>query len=268
VTGAQPIGAWELMLASGFLLVAMGLSWALSLGLVRSLAVAAARAYLQLIALGLVLRLVFGASTPWVVVAILTLMMVVGAQTLVSRVKGAPRGLFLRGLGAIVVSGVTVTLAVTGLVVRVEPWYEPRYVIPIAGMVLGNTMNGIAVSLERLFGDLKNRELEIDALLALGARPWEVVHPSARTALRAGLIPTLNSMSAAGVVFIPGMMTGQVLAGTDPGVAAAYQIVVLLMISAATTLGSLLAVIAAYRKAFDREGCFVLAERPGSPGRK
>ncbi len=258
MTGAQPIGPLQLALASGFLVVAAGLSLALSLGLTRSLLVAGARAYLQLLALGLVLRWVFGVDSALVVLGILILMIAVAARTLVDRVQGAPRGLFLRGFGAIALSGFTVTFAVTGLVVGVDPWYEPRYVIPIAGMVVGNSLNGIAVCLERLFGDLRARRAEIETLLALGARPWETVLPSARAALRAGLIPTLNSMSAAGIVFIPGMMTGQVLSGTDPRVAAAYQIVVLLMISAATALGSITSLLAGYRRAFDREEQFVL----------
>lgn len=260
MSGAIPIGPGQLLLASGFLAAAAGLSLALALGLTRSILVAAARAYVQLLALGFVLRWVFGVGTPWLVLGILGGMIVVAAQTLTARLRGAPPGLFLRGLGALAVSGFTVTLAVTALVVRVDPWWEPRYVIPIGGMVIGNSLNGVAVCLDRLFADLRSRAREIEALLALGATPWETVLPSARSALRAGLIPTLNSMAAAGIVFIPGMMTGQVLSGTDPRVAAAYQIVVLLMISAATAVGSVLSLVAGYRRAFDREGRFVLGE--------
>jgi putative ABC transport system permease protein len=265
VTGAIPIGPWELALASGFLVAAAGLSLALSLGMVRPLLWSAARAYAQLIALGFALQWVFRVSNPWVVAGLLAAMMLFGAQTLLARVQGRPPGLFPRSLGAIALSGLAVTFAVTALVVGVEPWYEPRYVIPIAGMVVGNSMNGMALCLDRLFGDLRARSAQIETLLALGASPWEAVRPSARAAFRAGLIPTLNSMSAAGVVFIPGMMTGQVLSGTDPRVAAAYQIVVLLMISAATSLGAAIAVLGGYRKAFDAEERFVLeAQRPAA----
>jgi putative ABC transport system permease protein len=260
VTGAQAIGTWELVLASGFLLVAAGLSLALSLGLVRELLVAAGRTYLQLLALGFVLRWVFGVASPWLVGGILALMIVVATQTALRRVRHRPPKLFLSTLGALVLTGTIITLAVTGLIVRVEPWYLPRYVIPLAGMVIGNAMNGVAVSLERLFHDLAGRRPEILTLLALGATPWEVVRPSARAAVRSGLIPTINSMSAAGIVFIPGMMTGQVLSGTDPRIAAAYQIVVLLMIAAATAGASMLAVVAGYRRVFDVEARFTGGE--------
>jgi putative ABC transport system permease protein len=258
MNGAQPIGPWELVLASGFLLVAAGLSMALSLGLVRDLLIAAARTYLQLIALGFVLRWVFEVSSPWLVMGMVATMIGVAAQIAVNRVKHRPPGLFLTGLGALLLTGITVTLAVTGLIVRVEPWYLPRYVIPLAGMVVGNAMNGVSVSLDRLFHDLLAREAEIRTLLALGATPWEAVRTSARAALRSGLIPTINSMSAAGIVFIPGMMTGQVLSGTDPGIAAAYQIVVLLMIAAATATASMLAVVIGYRRSFDPDARFTL----------
>jgi len=258
VTGALPISPGSLALAAGFLLVAAGLSLAFSLGMVRPLLVAALRLYLQLIALGFVLRWVFDVSTPLLVLALLLLMAAVGTQTLLARLRGAPRGLFPGTLGSLTVSCFVVTFAVTAVVVRVEPWYEPRYVIPIAGMVIGNSLNGMALCLDRLFGDLRARAAEIEALLCLGATPWEAVRPSARTAFRSALIPTINSMSAAGIVFIPGMMTGQVLAGADPGVAAGYQIVVFLMISAATTIGSIAVVLVGHRAVFDAHERFTL----------
>ena len=169
MTGVQAIGPWELALASGFLLVAAGLSMLLSLGLVKDLLVAAARTYLQLLALGFVLRWVFSVGSPWLVVGIVMLMIGVAAHTAIGRVKHRPPGLLLGGLGALALTGFTVTLAVTGLIIRVEPWYLPQYVIPVAGMVVGNAMNGVAVSLERLFHDLLARDGEIHALLALGA---------------------------------------------------------------------------------------------------
>ncbi len=152
------------------------------------------------------------------------------------------------------------TLAVTELIIRVHPWYNPQYVLPIAGMVLGNSMTGISLALERLFGDLGRRSDEVRMLLALGASPWEASLPSIRAALTAGLIPTINAMNAVGIVSIPGMMTGQIIAGANPGKAARYQIVVMLMLSAATAIGSMMAVALAYHKSFDREARFVLPE--------
>ncbi len=272
-SGVIEIAPWQLGLATGFILAAAGLSLALSLGYIRSLLVATVRTFLQLFALGFALRWIFGVDSVWLVLAIVTLMMVLSAHTLLGRVTRAPPGIFPRVLNAVFFSGITVSFTVTALIVQVDPWYKARYVIPIAGMVVGNSMNGLALALERLFSDLREREDEIHAMLALGATTREAALPSIRTALTAGLIPTINSMSAVGIVFIPGMMTGQVLAGVDPSIAATYQIVVMLMISAASAIGAAIAVLTSFQRAFDGECRFVLAgdgagEPKRSPGRR
>ncbi len=229
----------------------------LSLGLEKDLAIATVRTYLQLIALGLVLRWVFGIDSPWLVIAILVVMVLMAAQIIVRRSPDAPGRIFASSAVAMGLTGFIVTFAVTGLIVQVEPWYEPRYVIPLAGMVLGNSMTGIALALERVFSDLDLREDELLALTALGATPWEAAHSSVRDALRAGLIPTINAMAAVGIVFIPGMMAGQILAGADPVTATGYQIVVMLMVAAATALGSVVAVMLTYKRRFDAHGAFL-----------
>lgn len=250
--------AWpQLALAAGFILITAVLSLALGLGLAKDLVIASARTYLQLLALGFVLRWVFAARLWWVVVALLGVMTVVATRIVLKRSPDAPPGLFGSAFFSMALTSVTVTFAVTALIIRVPVWYEPRYIIPIAGMILGNSMTGIALALERLFSDLDSRTGEILALTALGARRWELAGPSVRTSLRAGLIPTINAMAAAGIVFIPGMMTGQVLAGADPLEATKYQIVVMLMVSAATAVGSIMAVLLSYRRRFSADGVYL-----------
>jgi putative ABC transport system permease protein len=258
MTGVIEIAPWQLALSTGFILVAAALSLGLSLGFFRSLIVATVRTYLQLFVLGFALRWIFGVNEALLVLAVLAVMMLLGAQTALARAGGAPRGLYLRVFNAVFLSGISVTFAVTAVIIHVEPWHEARYVIPIAGMVVGNSMTGLSLGIERLFSDLDRRSHEVHVLLALGAGRWEASLPSIRTALRASLIPTINSMCTVGIVFIPGMMTGQILAGVDPAKAARYQIVVMLMISAATALSSLVAVLSTYGRAFDRDSCFVL----------
>ena len=250
--------AWpQLALASGFILITAALSLALGLGLAKDLVISSARTYLQLLALGFVLRWVFAARVWWIVVVLLGIMTVMATRIVLKRAPDAPPGLFGSSFLSMAVTSITVTFAVTALIIRVPVWYEPRYVIPIAGMVLGNSMTGIALAIERLFSDLDSRAEEILALTALGANRWELAGASARTALRAGLIPTINSMAAAGIVFIPGMMTGQILAGVDPLEATKYQIVVMLMVSAATAVGSIMAVMLTYRRRFSTDGVFL-----------
>jgi putative ABC transport system permease protein len=252
------IGFWQLALAGGLIVVAGAISLVLSLGLLRSLLVGALRTYFQLLALGFVLRWVFGIDHVLLVLALLLVMILFAAQILLGRVHLRPQGIFGHAFLALFLSSLSVTFLVTTTVIGVSPWYRAQYVIPLAGMMLGNSMNGIGLALERLFGDLRARRREMEMMFALGAGRREVAQPSIQSAVRAGLIPTINSMSAVGIVFIPGMMTGQILAGAPPLDAAAYQIVIILMISAATALGIIIVVFLTYRRAFDENLCFVL----------
>ena len=256
-SGVIMIGWWQLALATGFVVVVAAISLKLSLGLEKDLAIATVRTYLQLLALGLVLRWVFANQTWWLVVGLLGLMTFVAARIIVRRSPDAPKGILTSSFTSMALTGLIVTFSVTGIILHVDPWYRAQYVIPIAGMVLGNSMTGIALALERVFADMDSRAEELLALVALGATPWEASAGSVRTALRAGMIPTINSMAAVGIVFIPGMMTGQILAGADPLAATGYQIVVMLMVAAATALGSVLAVLLTYRRRFSEDGTFL-----------
>lgn len=256
-SGALPIGNTELFLAAAFICVAGILSYGLSLGLGRSLLIGAVRTYLQLLALGIILRWVFHNQSAAVVWWLFLAMTFAAARILLGRVKRGPKQLFGAAFTSVLISGITVTLAVTELIIHIQPWYHAQYVLPIGGMILGNSMTGIALTLERLFGDLKQRSDEVWMLLALGATPWEASRSSIRAAVSAGLIPTVNAMNAVGIVSIPGTMTGQILTGADPSMAARYQIVVMLMLSAATAIGSIIAVLLAYSKAFDAQWRFI-----------
>jgi len=150
-----------------------------------------------------------------------------------------PGGAWIAGI-ALTVSTAATLAYVIGVVVQVHPWWEPQYIIPIAGMILGNSMTSAALAGDRLQGDLRNRADEVEARLALGFSDHEAVQPMVRTALRAAMIPTVNGMMTVGLVQLPGMMTGQILAGSSPLVAIRDQMVVVCMLAAATALGSLL----------------------------
>lgn len=258
MTGGVVVIGWpQLALATGFIIFVGAVSLRLALGVERDLAIGTARTYAQLLMLGLVLRWVFTTGSPWLVLGILVLMIGVAVSIIGRRLPDKPPGIMLPAFVALLTTGLAVTFSVTGLVVGVDPWFEPRYVIPIAGMVVGNSMNGMALALERCFADMDSRSDEILTLTAMGATPWEAALPSIRTAMRAGLIPGINTLTAAGIVFIPGMMAGQIIAGVDPFVAAPYQIVVMLMIAAADVMGSAIAVTLAYRKRFSADGVYL-----------
>lgn len=135
--------------------------------------------------------------------------------------------------------------------IRPEPWFDPRFAIPILGMILGNTMNGISIGLDRLLSSAYEGRAAIEARLALGHDRTQAMKPLIGDSVRAGLIHIINAMSAAGVISLPGMMTGQILAGVDPTEAVKYQILIMFLIAGSTALGTLAAVMFAARRLTD-----------------
>jgi putative ABC transport system permease protein len=246
--GIIDLSIWQVALAFGLVLVVIGVSLYQSLGLERDLTIGSIRTVVQLYGVGLVLSAVFAAARWYWVVLILALMVVAATQAAVSRL-GRP----LPGAGWIATAALGISTAVTlayvvAVVVQVRPWWEPQYIIPIAGMILGNSMTSAALAGDRLQGDLHARADEIEARLALGFSGTEAVQPMIRAAVRAAMIPTVNGMMTVGLVQLPGMMTGQILAGSSPLVAIRYQIVVVFMLATGTAVGSLLFVRLAARR--------------------
>jgi len=244
------IEAWQLAVTLVFVLLAGITSLLHGLGLERDLAVGALRSFVQLFLLGYVLRFVFRLDSPWGVAGVFFAMILFAAWTVRGRVKERQIAFFRPDLVSMALSYTVVSMVVTGMVVGVEPWWEPRYFIPLGGMIVGNSMNAIAIALDRLLGDLRQGRGRVEMMLCLGADYKEASRDLMKGAMRAGMIPSINSMMAVGVVFIPGMMTGQILAGADPLLAIRYQIVVMLMLVGSTAMGSLLVVWLVRRRCF------------------
>jgi putative ABC transport system permease protein len=142
-------------------------------------------------------------------------------------------------------------------VIGVRPWYEPQYAIPILGMILGNTLTGVSLGMERMTQELTAGRATIEMILALGGSRWEAAQDAVRQAVRAGMMPTLNQMSVVGIVSLPGMMTGQVLAGQSPMEAVRYQIVIMFLIAAGSALGTGCAVVLTFRRLFSAQHQFM-----------
>jgi putative ABC transport system permease protein len=146
-----------------------------------------------------------------------------------------------------------VTILALSTAVRPHPWYDPRFAIPLLGMILGNTMSGVSLGLQTLTTTAARERSAIEARLALGATRWEALSTVMRQSLRSGLIPIVNAMSATGLVSLPGMMTGQILAGIPPEEAVKYQLLIMFLIAGATGFGVLGAVLGgAYRLSDER----------------
>ena len=234
--GVVDIGYVELFAASALMLVAGLVSWKLELGQTKRIVVSSVRTFVQLLAAGFVLMYLFEYQTWWLVLLALGAMVLAATQIATSRVKSSLKGLWPAVFVSLFASSVAVGFVVVEGVIHADPWYNARQVIPIAGMIIGNAMSATAVAIDRLFADLESRSDEMFTLVALGATAKEAAFPSLKAAIGAGMTPILASMSAAGIVTIPGMMSGQLLAGADPLAAAKYQIVVMLMLSAANTV--------------------------------
>lgn len=246
----------DLAIASVLLLLAGGLSVALNLGLEKSLGIAALRTTVQLTLIGMVLKILFQLVSPWWTgFAALTMLLLAGREAT------ARQTIRLRGgwsysiaTSSLITAGGIVTVLALTTAVRPEPWYDPRFALPLLGMMLGNTLTGISVGMERLNATLKREKDAIEARLCLGHTRRDAVRPFVREAMRAGLMPIINAMSAAGLISLPGMMTGQILAGVDPTEAVKYQILIMFLLAGTTSLGALMAVLAtSYRLGDERD---------------
>jgi putative ABC transport system permease protein len=230
----------DLVWGLGLMAIAIGLSSLQRLGLEISLAIATVRTVVQLVAVGYVLAVIFDLNNPIPVLGVLLVMLMIATVTARNRIsKKIPR-LLLVVFGAIFFS-TALTLSYTNLlIIRPETWYEPQYLIPLAGIVLGNAMNGAAIAGERLVSTINSSRLEIETHLSLGATPQQAIAAYRKDAIRAGLIPTLNQMMVVGVVTLPGIITGQLLSGVQPLDAASYQILVMFMLAFANLITTVL----------------------------
>ena len=245
MTPAVPLGWVDLALAASFMLVAAGLTLLLRLGITRSFLIAAARMTAQLLLVGQLLTWLFAQASPWLTLSLAALMLLVAGYEVTARQERRLRHGWSYLLGTATMSlacSLVLFLALTTQI-RPQPWYDPRYAIPLFGMILGNAMTGIALGLNGLTARLEADRRAIEAQLLLGADRWRALRPSLRHALRTGFMPIVNAMAATGVVALPGMMTGQILAGAAPSEAVKYQLLILFLIAGATSFGVIVAVM-------------------------
>ena len=230
-----------------------GLSLAFQLGLEKRLLIAGTRMVVQLTMVGLVLKALFAVSSPLYTGLAAMVMVLFAGREAMARQDRRFEGYWSYGIGtgAMMAAGLVVTVFGLTTQIHADPWYDPRYAIPILGMILGNTMNGVSLGLERLVSGAHTRRAGIEARLMLGADIRKAMRGVMGDAMGAGLTPIINSMAAAGLVSLPGMMTGQILAGVAPVEAVKYQILIIFLIAGGTGFGTFVAVIAASRRLTD-----------------
>ncbi|MDJ0553318.1 MAG: iron export ABC transporter permease subunit FetB [Microcoleaceae cyanobacterium MO_207.B10] len=243
----------DIAMALGLMAIAIGLSAWQKLGLEWQLLIATVRTIVQLIFIGYVLSIVFATKQPWLVIGILAVMLTVASVVARNRIsKKIPRLLPLVW-GSILTSTVLSISYTNLLVIRPDSWYEPQYLIPLVGIVLGNAMNAAAIAGERLVSTINSSPVEIETFLSLGATPQQAVTKYRKDAVRAALIPTLNSMMVIGIVTLPGILTGQLLTGVNPLDAVAYQMLIMFLLAFANLVTSLLVTYSLCRQFFNQD---------------
>jgi len=242
----------QLVLCVIFVVIAGTGSIVLKLGLEKDLAWGTVRTFAQLFIMGYVLTFIFQLNNVVLILLLFTFMIFWAAHAIRGRVNEKQVAFFIPTFVSMVASYMLVTIVVTAVIVQVKPWYTPQYFIPLGGMIIGNAMNAATIALDRLFSDLRKGRAEIELAFCLGATYQEATQHILRAVIKAGMIPSINSLMTVGLVSLPGMMTGQILAGSDPLTAIKYQIIVMLMIVASTAIGSVLIVHVVRRRCFTR----------------
>ncbi len=245
------LGWGDLALVSACLLINVALSFHFRLGIHRTLLLSGLRTVLQLTLVGLILNKIFQVDQPWLVLGIMVLMVILAGSTIAQRARHRFPGRWLTAVGSISFPAFLMVAYGVFAIVRPDNWADPRYLIPLMGMILGNSLTAVHLTMDRYTQALLEHRKQIEHLLCLGATPQEATQRATRDAIRTGMTPILNAMAIVGIVSLPGMMTGQILSGTPPLMAVRYQIMIMFLLAGSTALGSAVCALWLRRSLFD-----------------
>jgi len=234
------IGLPQMALLYGLCVLPWLLLWLIGLRLSRDIGISLLRMSLQLALVGIYLKTLFTLNNPWLNGLWILVMLIVADITILKRAGLKARYFALATFTAIASSILFSTAYLVILVIQPTHFYDARYIVPLAGMILGNCLQGNVIALERFYSALRKNENEYATFLMLGATRWESVRPYFRDAIKAAINPTIASMGTMGLVSLPGMMTGQILGGSEPWLAVKYQIAIMICIFTSTTIASII----------------------------
>ena len=246
MTSYVPLSATDLIIAAALVFLNGAISVAYGLKLEKSLAIASLRMIVQLAIVALVLKFIFAQnSAVWTVLFAIVMAVGAGAEIIMRQERRflSWQGMLMSSSPAFVAGLVTTCIALA--VIQPSPWYAPRFLLPILGMLVGNALSGVALVIDAMTSGAVRERSAIEARIALGASRFQAFEDILRRSLRTGLMPILNGMAAAGIVSLPGMMTGQILAGIDPVEAAKYQVMIMFLIAGSTAIAVLAGGLAA-----------------------
>lgn len=246
---------WQLGSAYVFIIVLLIIVRIRKIPREKEILIATIRMTIQLMIIGYILAYIFSHANPLFTILILIFMLVFAIYNIYRRVNDPLDRELKKKIALSMSIGVVGTLAYFVLVtLSVSPWYNPRFVIPIGGMIIGNTMTGVSLGVNTLLDGMRTKRKMVESALMLGATPKEAARPIINQAFDSAMLPTINSMVGMGIVFLPGMMTGQIIAGASPLSAIRYQIAIMLGVVGGASLTVLLFVQIGY-KAFFNERC-------------
>ncbi|WP_235375299.1 ABC transporter permease [Shewanella sp. cp20] len=248
------IGWLPLALFMLVLLVPLGICLLFRLKLGKTMLLAAARMTLQLILVGIYLKFLFNLESLWINLLWLFVMLLVGASAILGGAKLPKTRLLLPLLFSLSISLLPLLALLLLALLRPTPVYQAQYLIPLAGMLLGNSLSGNILALQRLFNAFDEQQETYQGRLALGATPWQAALPFVQSALQQAMAPSIAAMSTMGLVTLPGMMTGQILGGSDPLIAVKYQVVIMLAILVMLSLSVAIALSLAVRQCLNKSG--------------
>ncbi len=246
------LALWQVLIAYVFVAIILVILRTRNISRERILVIATLRMSFQLVIVGLLLTWVIENPHPFFTLLIILIMQGFAVYTVLSRFKGKLNRPLKQYILMAIPSGTLLTLAYfLFLVIGIEPWYDPQYFIPIAGMIIGNSMTGITLGVHTMVNRFTNETAQVRGALTLGASPKAASKPIVDEAFDAAIMPTINNMLGTGIIFLPGMMTGQILSGVLPSTAVLYQITILLGILGGVALTTYIFLRVGYRAFFN-----------------
>ncbi|MDK2810804.1 MAG: UDP-glucose/iron transport system permease protein [Petroclostridium sp.] len=230
-----------------------------NIGREKEIIIASARMTIQLVLVGYILEYIFNQPNYWYTLIVISIMEIFAIQNVYKRVKIKMSKELKKIIAVSMVTGTLASLCYfLFVVIGLQPWYDPRYFVPLAGMILGNSMTGISLGAQRLIDGMTTRSDKIEMALMLGATPKAACKEVINHAFDAAIMPTVNSMVGMGIISLPGMMTGQILGGNSPIIATEYQIAIMLGILGSVSLTVILFVQLGYKTFFNDRSQLVI----------
>lgn len=249
----------QLLMSYIFVIVAMILTTINGINRNKEFIIGTIRMTIQLFIAGYVLVYVFESSSLVLSAAMILLMEIFSIFNIVNPKKDVlSKGM----IGIIALSQIVGTLLTLGffmvIVVRPTPVYNPQYLIPLGGMIIGNSMTGINLALNNLLKSVEDGRVNVEGALMLGASPRMAMNKIIQNAFDTAILPSLNSIKNMGIISLPGMMTGQILGGVSPMIAIRYQIAIMTAIMSSVAISIFLFLQLGYRNLFNDQDQLII----------